>query len=196
MKLRLIATAALAAAATFSISPPASAQPYLGEMRLFGTTFCPRDWAHADGQLLSIGSNSALFSLIGTTYGGNGTTSFGLPDLRYRVPLGRGQGPGLSNYAWGALNSSHTHVLTVAEMPPHTHTVIGSDSPANTNDPAGAHFTSQGTNNGYGYISDGSFHPNAVSNAGHPSPTSFNIQQPTLQMRWCIAVNGVYPPRN
>src|SRR3954468_23228168 len=98
-------------------------EPFLGEIRMFGGNFAPRGWAFCNGQILSIAQNTALFSLLGTTYGGNGQTTFGLPDLRGRVAVSAGQGPGLSNYSLGELAGSESVTLTSANMPAHNHSV-------------------------------------------------------------------------
>jgi microcystin-dependent protein len=94
---------------------------FIGEIRMFGGNFAPRFWAFCDGQLISVAENSALFSILGTTYGGDGRTTFALPDLRGRVPVGPGQGPGLSHYQIGSRGGSESASLTVDQLPPHTH---------------------------------------------------------------------------
>ncbi len=96
-------------------------EPFLGQIELFPYTFAPRGWAFCNGQILSIAQNTALFSLLGTTYGGNGQTTFALPDLRGRAAVHAGQGPGLSNYTLGESSGTETVTLTQAEMPQHTH---------------------------------------------------------------------------
>jgi microcystin-dependent protein len=102
---------AIAAVPAFGTKPAAAqaGTPFVGQMMLTGTNFCPRAWARADGQLLPIAQNTALFSLLGTTYGGDGRTSFGLPDLRGRAPIGQGSGPGLSTRTWGQKGGAETH---------------------------------------------------------------------------------------
>ena len=102
------------------------ASPFIGQITLFAGNFAPRGWAFCNGQLLSIAQNTALFSILGTTYGGNGQTTFALPDLRGRVPVHAGQGPGLSNYDLGQQGGAESVTLTTAQMPAHTH-------PANAN---------------------------------------------------------------
>src|SRR5580765_3610287 len=104
------------------------AEPFLGEIRAFGFYFAPLGWATCDGQIMSIAQNQALFSLLGTTYGGNGTTTFALPDLRSRVPVHQGQGPGLSPYAEGQAGGTEAVTLAAAQMPQHTHPVNASSS--------------------------------------------------------------------
>src|SRR5271166_5833783 len=99
------------------------ADPFLGEIRIFGGTFAPLGWAFCQGQLLPIAQNTALFSLLGTTYGGDGVSNFALPDLRGRVPMGMGQGPGLSPYVQGQMGGAESVTLTTQQMPPHSHSV-------------------------------------------------------------------------
>jgi len=98
-------------------------QPFVGQISIFGFNFAPRGWAFCQGQLLSIAQNSALFSLLGTTYGGDGVTTFGLPDLRGRVPNGVGQGPGLANYVQGEVSGTESATLTVNNLAAHSHGV-------------------------------------------------------------------------
>jgi microcystin-dependent protein len=105
-----------------------SSQPYLGGMCAFGGNFTIRSWAKAEGQLLAISSNTALFSILGTTFGGDGRSTFGLPDLRGRSPIGQGQGPGLGNYRLGQRGGSETHTLNVLQMPAHNHTATTTTS--------------------------------------------------------------------
>src|SRR5215207_9632471 len=98
-------------------------EPFIGEIRMFGGNFAPRGWAFCEGQLLSIAQNTALFSILGTTYGGNGTTTFALPDLRGRVPIQPGQGPGLSPYTLGQMSGQENVTLLITNIPAHTHTL-------------------------------------------------------------------------
>lgn len=104
---------------------PQSIEPFIGEIILFAGNFAPRGWAFCDGQLLPISQNTALFSILGTTYGGDGRTTFGLPDLRGRVPIHEGTGAGLPGYYLGSRGGEYAHLLSVAEMPSHSHNVIG-----------------------------------------------------------------------
>ena len=130
-----ICSIALGMIKAYSLMEPcrvaAQPEPFLGQLMLVGFTFCPRGWANANGQLLEISTNTALFSLLGTTYGGNGRTTFGLPDLRGRVPVHVGTGPGLSAYRQGQRSGQETVTLTAAEMPAHRHTVNASNQIAN-----------------------------------------------------------------
>jgi microcystin-dependent protein len=111
---------------------------YIAEIRLFAGNFAPRNWAFCQGQIMSISQNTALFSLLGTTYGGNGQTTFALPDFRGRVAVGTGQGPGLPNMTLGEMSGEPTHTLIVTEIPMHNHTINGSASGlANNANPTG-----------------------------------------------------------
>ncbi|WP_236643651.1 phage tail protein [Flavisphingopyxis soli] len=167
-----------------------------------GANFCPRDWAEASGQLLSIASNSALFSLLGTTYGGNGTTTFALPDLRGRVANHVGQGPGLSNYALGQTGGVETTTMTVAQMPQHTHVAsVQTAGPvlANHQQPDGAAF---GVTLDKTYVRPGTpvagydMAAGTVVNANAGSGQAQTNIPPYLTMRTCIALYGIYPSRN
>src|SRR5882762_859948 len=100
--------------------------PFLAEVRIFPYNFAPQGWAFCDGQILPISQNTALFSLLGTNYGGNGTTTFALPDLQGRIPIGQGQGPGLEDYVLGQIDGVESIVLTLPELPAHNHSIKGS----------------------------------------------------------------------
>src|SRR4051812_113885 len=113
--------------------------PFLGEIRMVGFNFAPRGWALCNGQILSIAQNTALFSILGTTYGGNGQTTFALPDLRGRVPVSAGQGPGLSSYDLGQVTGSENVTLTVQQLPAHSHNIAADATAGNVGSPSGAH---------------------------------------------------------
>src|SRR5262247_1539362 len=119
-------------------------EPFLGQIQPFGFNFAPTGWATCDGQILSIAQNTALFSLLGTTFGGNGQTTFGLPDLRGRVPIGQGQGPGLANYTLGQTGGQETVTLITSQMPQHTHSLVGVTEAGDTNVPTGAFLANTG----------------------------------------------------
>lgn len=170
-------------------------EPLLGSIMLFAGTFAPRGWAFCNGQLLSIASNSALFSIIGTLYGGDGRTTFALPDLRGRAPVGAGQGPGLSNYPIGNKVGSETTTLTVNNLPSHSHTLKGSSSPGISNLPNGG--VAAANRDGilhYGYDADINMNSSSIANTGGNQP--INNVQPVLGMHYCIALQGVFPPRS
>ena len=168
--------------------------PFVGEIRMFGGNFAPRGWAFCDGQLLQISQNTALFSLLGTTYGGNGTTQFALPDLRGRLPVHFGWGPGLGPRELGASMGDEAVTLTIDEMPAHRH-AISSTAAATRDTPAGNVFGSPG--NGapiYGGAANTALSPAANSAVGGGLPHS-NLM-PYLCATFIIALQGVYPARS
>lgn len=198
----LTTTAAIAALSTTGVSTPAHAgsDPFLGELMLVGYTFCPRGWTDASGQLLAISQFSALFSLYGTTYGGDGRTTFALPDLRGRVPTHTGTGPGLSNRVLGSRFGTETNTMTVNQMPSHTHTagVRTANADADSTDPQSDSFArTPGTNTYADVAPNGGFMANGtvqLQPAGGNQP--INNMQPTLTLRYCVALQGIFPSRN
>ncbi|HTW08396.1 MAG TPA: tail fiber protein [Acidimicrobiales bacterium] len=171
------------------------ATPFIGEIRLFGFNFAPVGWATCSGQLLAISQNTALFSLLGTTYGGDGVSTFGLPDLRGRVPLSAGQGPGTSNYVLGEQTGSENVPLTSSQLPSHTHAVQANDAPADATRPGGA-VMARVQNAAYAAAPDGATQMNAgmISPAGGSQPVP--VVQPVLALNFCIALQGIFPSRN
>jgi microcystin-dependent protein len=178
------------------------AEPFLGQIILFAGNFAPQGWAFCDGSLLSISQYTALFSILGTTYGGNGTTNFALPDLRGRAAVGLGQAPGLSNYSLGQQKGSETVALTAAEMPAHTHILGAQDANGNTHSPSGA-FLARGegpadkksvNNYSTSTASPVTLNQASVQAAGGSQPHS-NIQ-PVLGLNYIIALQGIYPSRS
>jgi microcystin-dependent protein len=178
---------------------------FIGTIQPFAFNFAPRGWMACNGQLLSIAQYSALFSLIGTTYGGNGTTTFGLPDLRSRVTVHQGTGPGLSTYSMGEMTGVERETLLSTNMPVHTHQLMGSASAATSATPAanmvlamanGADSVSGdgATVNTYGTTANTTLSPQAIGMAGGSQP--FSILQPLLAVNFCIAVEGIFPSRN
>jgi microcystin-dependent protein len=169
-------------------------EPFVGEIRMFGFNFPPQGWALCDGQLLSISQNAALFSLLGTTYGGDGESTFALPDLRSRVPVSQGQGEGLSSYAEGQAGGTETVTLAAAQMPAHTHAVSASSSPAASERPAGRVLARSPD---HSYIpepdTDTVMNAKMIGAAGNSQPHD-NIQ-PYLVLNFCIALQGVFPAR-
>ena len=162
--------------------------PFLGQIILFAGNFAPRGWALCDGQLLAIASNTALFSILGTTYGGDGRTTFALPDLRGRIPIHEGHGPGLSNYALGQKGGAENVTLTVAQLPNHNHSLAMNGEGASTKQ---AGYLAAGEI--YGETADKSAPANTISNAGGNQPVS-NIQ-PYLAVNYIIALQGIFPSR-
>jgi microcystin-dependent protein len=175
---------------------------FLGEVRMFGGNFAPRSWAFCEGQLLPISQNSALFSILGTTYGGDGRTTFALPDLRGRVPIGAGHGPGLSDRRLGAKGGTETVTLNISNLPSHNHSASLSFEPTpTTNNPNNAYFagvsSSDGTASSFNNdtsattaMAPDTFH--ATNNGGN-IPT--DIRQPYIAIYYIIAMYGIYPSR-
>lgn len=172
--------------------------PFIGQIMMFAGNFAPRGWAFCDGQLLPIANYTALFSIIGTTYGGDGKTTFALPDLRGRVAISAGQGPGLSNYVEGARGGHESVTLTQTNMPPHNHSLNVKNAAGNTSAPAGNALAGHGTS----VPPQGNFSTDApdnqasnasVGNTGGGIP--FSVMQPYLTIRYVIALEGVFPSR-
>ncbi|NML07436.1 tail fiber protein [Sphingomonas sp. G-3-2-10] len=183
-------------------------EPFIAEIRAFGFNFAPRGWMMCNGQLLAIAQNTALFSLLGTTYGGNGQTNFALPDLRGRsmISAGGGQGPGLSPYSLGEQIGTETVTLISTEMPAHNHTANAAiDTTGNANmvtvPTAGVQLTRYAPASGIGaawntppITNPVLLNPQMVQPAGGGQPHS--NQQPYLTLIYCIAVEGIFPARN
>ena len=180
------------------------ADPFLGEIRMFAGTYAPNGWAFCNGQILSIAQNSALFSLLGTTYGGNGQTTFALPNLQGRVPMGQGQGPGLSFRNLGEVSGAETVTLSLTHLPAHAHPVSLS-SPATTNlgtlmEPGPGTVPAASNQRNAQYAPSASANTQLpVSNgntgsAGNNSPVS--VMQPSLAVSFIIALQGIFPSRN
>jgi microcystin-dependent protein len=167
--------------------------PFLGEIVLFAGNFAPRNWAFCAGQILAISTNTALFSILGTTYGGNGQTTFALPDLRSRVPVGQGQGPGLSSYALGQQGGTESVTLNSQQLPPHNHNVSAFSDTGDTGKPANNFLSS--IDNGYKSSSDGTLMSAAMITGGGGSQPHDNIQ-PYTTLNYIIAVQGIFPSRN
>jgi microcystin-dependent protein len=167
-------------------------ESYIGQIQAFGFNFAPRNWAFCNGQIMSIAQNTALFSLLGTTYGGNGQTTFALPDLRGRASMHYGQGPGLSNYTIGEQAGSETVTLLITEMPGHNHTLSAASGGKLNNVPAANNF---GGANIYTNASlDSVLDPATIGPAGGSQP--HQNMQPYLVLNWCICINGIFPSRN
>ena len=168
--------------------------PFIGEIRIFGGSFAPNGWAKCEGQILSIAQNTALFSLLGTYYGGNGVTTFALPDLRGRAPMQVGQGPGLSPHDLGEVGGLETHTLNVTEMPNHTHAFRGSASNGLSDTPDGrvpARMPSAIPQ--YRAAADVNLGAAAVGTSGGGPP--HNNLQPFIAVNYIIALQGIFPPR-
>ena len=176
--------------------------PFLGQIALFPYNFAPMGWALCQGQLLPISQNTALFALLGTQFGGNGTSNFQLPDLRGRAPIGQGQGPGLSSYPIGSQQGQENVGLVTATVPAHSHAFPAFASTATTNAPNGA-LPAEGEGGGRGGFKVNAYAaPGAAATlaSGQVAPVSsggspHNNLQPYLTLTWCIALQGVFPSR-
>ena len=170
-------------------------EPFVGEIRLFAFNFAPTGWAMCQGQTLPISQNTALFSLLGTTYGGNGTTTFQLPDLQGRVPLSMGNGAGLSSYEMGQAGGAENVTLTEAQMPAHSHLLQASDAPATANKPAGK-VLGRARDKTFAGAPDGTttMGPASITSVGGGQPAS--VLQPFLGLNFCISLFGIYPSRD
>lgn len=168
------------------------AEPFMGEIRMMSFNFAPKNWALCNGQVLAINQNQALFALLGTTYGGNGTTTYGLPNLQGRVPIHFGSG-----HTLGEVGGQQAHTLIQGELPAHTHTALGTssnaDTPVPTNNLLGA------ANNLYGPVpasqsSLTTLEPTSVSNVG--GSQAHQNMQPFLTLNFCIALLGIFPSQS
>ena len=168
----------------------------IGEIRMFAGNFAPKGWAFCQGQLLPIAQNQALFSLLGTTYGGDGMTSFALPDLRGRVPVGFGQGPGLSNRVIGEQFGSELVTLNINQMPSHNHTVNAVTTEGNQNLPTNS--LPANTKTLDKEYSDANANTTMKATMVNPTGGSqpFGVSQPSLGVNFIIALQGIYPSRN
>jgi microcystin-dependent protein len=168
--------------------------PYVGEVRVTAFNFAPSGWALCNGQILAISQNTALFQIIGTTYGGNGVSTFALPDLQGRTPLGPGQGPGLSDRQPGDMGGSETHTLSASELPQHTHVLRGSSANGTTDrpddnvparNPAGVPQYAPAV------AADANLAATAAASVGGGQPHT--NMQPYIVVNYIIALQGVYP---
>lgn len=172
--------------------------PFVAEIRIFPFNFAPKGWAFCDGQLLPLSQNTALFSLLGTTYGGDGKSNFALPNLQGSAPMHPGQGPGLSLHDLGEASGSETVTLLQTEMPSHNHTMKANGNDGLSPSPAGNVSAGPGADRDLFWYKDGT--PNATMNplalnlAGGSQP--HNNMMPYLTLNFCIALQGVYPARS
>lgn len=169
-------------------------EPFVGEIRMFAGNFAPRGWALCDGQLLAVSQNDALFSLLGTIYGGDGRTTFGLPDLRGRIPIHAGAGPGLSERRLGGKGGAEAVTLTIDQLPSHTHPLHAAQSTADNRQPLG-NAPAASTGQVYSEIFDAQqMHATALTGTGgsgsHPNVMPF------LCVHFIIALFGIFPSRN
>ncbi len=196
------------------------ATPYVGEIMIFAGNFAPKNWAFCNGQLISVSQNNALFALLGTTYGGNGVSTFALPDLRSRVPVHFGQGTGLSNYALGQIGGTENIGLTITNLPSHTHgfspsgvtaSVQASGAYGDTSSPTG-NYLSNGGDTGGGVTTNAYSTPGNAGTPANIAGVSFNLSsgaigltgnnipfpilQPYLALNFVISLYGNFPSRN
>lgn len=173
-------------------------EAFIGEVRIFpyGGSWCPRNWARMDGSLLPISQNTALFSLLGTTYGGDGRSTFALPDLRGRVPMHNGNGPGLTQRQQGQMFGMEESQLIEPNLPPHSHSMNASSGGPSSNSPSGAAFATYPSTPAYntGGATDTPMESGTIGDTGAGVP--FNNIQPVTVLNYCIATQGLYPSRN
>ena len=170
-------------------------EPFLGEMRIFAGNFAPRGWALCDGQILPINQNQSLYSLLGTTYGGDGRTSFALPDLRGRAPMHKGHGTGLSNHGLGEKSGAESVVLSLSEIPQHNHAPSAYSGEGNEKAPAPDRSMALADDAERNYSSgpsDANMQPTGSVGSGQ----SHSNMQPYLCVHWIIALQGLFPSRN
>lgn len=185
-----------------------STEPFIGEIKIFGFQFAPQSYNSCRGQLLSIAEYTALFSLIGTTYGGDGSVTFGLPDFQGRIAVGQGQGPGLPNFDMGQKSGNVSTTLQTQNLPPHVHALNNvtvqqavNNTLSDIGEPAGAYPGTNNTNQVYAenatspavYMANNNVQGTTdISGSGMP----FDILNPYLVLNYCIAVEGIFPSRN
>lgn len=181
------------------------AEPYIGQMIPFAGNFAIRGWAKCDGQLLPISQWSALFSILGTTYGGDGRVTFGLPECRGRAVIHEGNGPGLPDYRLGQKSGNYQHQLTISQMPSHNHVAVSSSklevnsAAGSTSDPEGAVPAAASEDiysdlaSTYG-LDNGVATSTTIGNTG--GGQAYNIMNPYIAVNWLIALQGQYPPRS
>ena len=169
-------------------------EPFLGEIKMFAGNFDPRGWALCNGQLMAISQNTALFSLLGTTYGGDGRVTFGLPNLQSRIPLGFQQGPGLTDYVLGEMDGVESVTLLSTEMPAHNHVPQALSGPGDTDNPQNTIWAGSSNRDlEYGDTLNAPMSNTALPQAGGGQP--HNNMQPYLVINFMIALQGIFPPR-
>lgn len=180
----------------FFSTPATASEPFLGQLKMVAFNFPPRGWAFTDGQLLPINQNQSLFSLLGTTYGGDGRTDFALPDLRGRIAIHPGQGPGLSSYSWGQRGGEENVVLNVSQIPAHTHPVNAVSMSGNNASPSGRYAALHAGNDQYKAAAtpDVNMRSDMLVNSG--GNQGHNNMQPFIVINQIIALQGLFPSRD
>ena len=168
--------------------------PFLGEIRLVGFNFAPRGWAKCDGQLLSIADNDALFALIGTTYGGDGQSTFALPDFRSRMPIHQGTGSSGTNYTMGESSGTETVTLIVNQIPTHTHPAQAQSGGGNQPGPEGNVWSSSSLNQYNSSAADSNMNPLTITPSGGSQP--HDNMMPFLTITFVTSLEGIFPTRN
>lgn len=193
--MKLMTTLAAGVAASALISTAASAQydQYIGDVMLVGFQYCPVGWVNADGSLLPISEYEALFAVIGTAYGGDGQSTMGVPDLRGRIPVGAGTGPGLAPVQRGEMMGSQSVTLTTANLAQHTHVALGTTQIADVVNPQNATPASFAQPRYRVGGVDATMDNDMITEVGGSEPV--NIAAPTLALRYCMATEGIFPSR-
>jgi microcystin-dependent protein len=178
------------------------ADPFIGEIRMFGFAWAPRDWAYCNGAIAPISQNQALFAIIGTYYGGDGRTTMGLPNLESRAPISWGRGPGLTNYRMADWGGYESYQLSESQLPGHTHSPVKAAIDADSPDPASNLYLGRKTGGDLYTRTD----PKTPGQTPVPMNTSFvsvagqsfahENRQPSLALNFCISLSGYFPPRN
>ena len=171
-------------------------EPFIGQIMMVGFNFAPRGWANCDGQLLPISQNTALYSLLGTTYGGDGVNTFALPDLRGRVPVHMGTGLGLTTRKIGQRSGQEEVVLNEAQMPSHTHSLQAQNDAASVDTPGGNYLAQRGRPDIYDSDSDKLVQMGASAIEATGGSQGHDNMQPYLVLNFVIALDGIYPERN
>jgi microcystin-dependent protein len=172
-------------------------EPFVAEIRIFAGNFAPRGWAFCNGQLIQVAQNTALFSLVGTTYGGDGRTTFGLPDMQGRAPMHPGRGPGLTPRSLGQKTGTSTVTLTQGNMPSHSHTVSGTVVPSDQTEGSGSTIPGRSIGaNSYSTVASGLTPMASAALTTEGGSTAHNNLQPLLVLNYIIALVGLYPTRS
>lgn len=198
MRIKTMRRAAMAVAVVIGSALSGTAvaggvEPYVGEIMWVPYNFAPRGWATCDGQLLAISQNTALFSLLGTQFGGDGRSTFALPNMQGNLLVQAGQGPGLSSYFIGQTGGEESHTLLINEMPAHSHLLAASDQTATQAHPSGGALAKPASGNLYGTTADTTLAPTALALQGGGQP--HNNMMPYTALTCIIALQGVFPPR-